>query len=61
MEKYKVCFYFGMHSINPFAKPSKEVLVEVEHGTNENEVVLKALNELNSYPRTYSTSIVKVN
>lgn len=61
MEKYKVSFYFGVWSVNPFVKPSKEVLVEVEHGTTENEIVLKALNELNSYPRTYSTSIIKVN
>lgn len=60
VETYKVYFYFGLWKPNPFVKPSKVVEVEVFDWETENDIVAEALNLIGSYPKTYSTTVIRV-
>lgn len=60
-ETYKVYFYFKKYAPNPFIKADKEVIVTVDSTLSDKEIINRALNQLNKYPRTYSTLIVKHN
>jgi hypothetical protein len=60
MKKYEVHFWFGLHSPNPFITPSKVVEVEVDEGTDKDGVILSGLQQIGTYPRTYSASVFPV-
>jgi hypothetical protein len=59
-EKYKVEFYIGLHSPNPFVSPWKVVNVEVPEGTEHKEIIKRAKKELGAYPRSLSSKVVKI-
>ena len=60
MVKYKVYFYFGLHSPNPFLKPSKIAEVEMVSWATEEDIIKKGLELIGTYPRTYSATVVSV-
>lgn len=59
MHTYKVSFWFGSHTINPFIRPT---VIEVESNVElaEKEVTKMALESIGSYPKTYSVQVEKV-
>lgn len=59
MRTYNVFFWLGSHTINPFIKPTKiEVTSNVE--LTEREATKMALESFETYPRTYSVRVEKV-
>lgn len=57
-KKYRVSFYFNMHTMNPFVKPSEVVIVEVPADFSDNEIVQMASESLTKKPKVYSVSVV---
>lgn len=58
--KYQVYFYFGKRISNRFTTPDKIVEVETSDNKNEDEVIREALKVVGTYPKTYSTLVVRI-
>ena len=58
MHTYKVFFWLGSHTINPFIKPT---IIEVESNVEltEREVTNMALESFEIYPKIYSVRVEK--